>query len=206
MERPPGPAHFPQSCVKLSCSPGLNRWRDLQSEAISCPMHTWTDSTISPSVLVTHFHLALVPSFPPVFCQRPIPTHTRSSNRLPQCSSLRDMIHRPQVGGSRICFPCFSPADVSLVPCSSRSPLERSLLTDGTQREGDQMRKVASHLFYTILCLLEIDIIGDLKILPSPVKTPKLEYLTRNDVFQTQPAEHRVSSCFMPSSQPRRGK
>lgn len=83
MERPPGPAHFPQSRVKLSCSPGLNRWRDLQSEAISCPMHTWTDSTISPSVLVTHFHLALVPSFPPVFCQRPIPTHTRSSNRSP---------------------------------------------------------------------------------------------------------------------------
>lgn len=205
MERPPGPSHFPQSRVKLFYSPGLNRWRDLQSEAISCPMHTWTDSTISPSVLVTHFHPALVPSFPPVFCQRPIPTHTRSSNKFPQCSSLRDMIHCPQVGCSRICFPCFSPADF-LVPCSSHSPLERSLLMDGTQREGDQMRKVTSHLFDTILCLLEIYIIGDLKILPSPVKSPKLEYLTRNDVFQTQPAEHRVSSCFMPSSQPRRGK
>lgn len=48
------------------------------------------------------------------------------------------------------------------------------------------MRKVASHLFYMILCLLEIYIIGNLKILPSPVKSPKLEYSTRNDVFQTQ--------------------
>lgn len=145
MERLPGPSHFPQLRVKLSYSPRLNRWRDLQSEAIPCPVHTWTDSTMSPSVLVIHFYLTLVPSFPPILCQKPTPTHTHSHDKFPQCSPLRDMIHCPQVGCSRMCFPSFSPADFSLVLCSRHCLLERNLLMDGTQREGDRMRKVASH-------------------------------------------------------------